>query len=300
MLGVDITVEGRQEKSLDKITLGNGDGMAMLKLFRGEGHASSWQQFQPSKLPARTVRRPLTHSEAKTPKRKKKEDEILVFDPNKKLDMADLLKQTQKPAARKKVSRLVTQEEFSQLLIERNYHFRLSRLAKLSLKPMPVKLNTKKPKEKLPEQTNDGTGIAIDTQLGNEENDHVADGPEVLAEQANVHEEIKAAKEPEIEFKLDSFPKVINAKQLKENLWKQIEQSKPISSKSDSEEDKENEVLYKTDFSTVYSAVQSNQSCSPQACFVCMLHLANEKGLTLTQNEGELSDFRILKKRQAA
>ena len=191
----------------------------------------------------------------------------------------------------------MTQEEFSQLLLEKNYHFPLSRLTKLSLRPMllKLKLDTKQIKGKLPEQTNDGTGIVIDTQLGNEENNYVADGPEALVEQANVYKEIEAAKEEEIELKLDSFAQVINAKQLKEKIWKQIEQSKPISSKTDSEEDKENEILYKTDFSTVYNAIQANQSCSPQACFVCLLHLANEKGLTLVQNEGELSDFNILK-----
>ncbi len=75
---------------------------------------------------------------------------------------------------------------------------------------------------------------------------------------------------------------MINAKLLKERLWRQIE-----SSKAPEHEDKENEeenseeeekLLYKTRFNNLFDGVQSDQACSPQACFVCLLHLANEKG----------------------
>lgn len=102
-------------------------------------------------------------------------------------------------------------------------------------------------------------------------------------------------------MKLEAYSKVVNAKLLKERLWKYIESRKPLP-----EEQKENEdLLYKTEFSSMFSDIQGNQPCSPQACFVCLLHLANEKGinyffynnlaLSIKQPGDDIGDFNVLK-----
>eukprot|EP01022_Parablepharisma_sp_SALTPOND_P026577 TRINITY_DN64428_c1_g1_i1.p2 TRINITY_DN64428_c1_g1~~TRINITY_DN64428_c1_g1_i1.p2 ORF type:complete len:448 (+),score=47.15 TRINITY_DN64428_c1_g1_i1:3188-4531(+) len=302
MLGIDLNAKGTQEKFLGAIALGDGDALGMSRIFKEEG--SDWHQFQQLKLPNKVAGQTMQPA---APKRKKKEDEVLVFDAKAEMSLDDLLKHTHKPtaSARKKAAQGVTLEEFSQLLIEKNYHFPLNRLTKLSLRPMllKLKLDTKQMnfKGKMPGQ-NDGTGIVIDTQIGNDENNYVADGPDAEIEQANAYKELEAAKEAEIELKLDTFSKVINAKQLKEKLWKHIEQNK-----AKEEEEKEIGVLYRAEFSSLFAGIQTNQSCSPQACFVCLLHLANEKGntqakevlgLTITQPVGDIADFNVLKQQQ--
>jgi len=67
----------------------------------------------------------------------------------------------------------------------------------------------------------------------------------------------------------------VNAKLLKEKLWRQIETNKVDESYLREEQEG---LLYKTEFSALFSGILGNQTCTPQTCFVCLLHLANEKG----------------------
>jgi len=268
----------------------------MARIFKEECLSSDWHQFQQLKLPNKVAGQTAAPAAVK---KKKKDEETLVFDPEKDIDISSLLKHNNRPSAmsnRKKAIQGITNEEYNQLLLEKNYHFPLNRLTKLSLRPMllKLKLDTKQINLKAQQSAqNDGTGIIVDTNIGGDDNNYVPDGPEAVIEQQNAIKEMEAQKEAEIELKLDAFAKVINAKQLKEKLWKQIEQNK-----AKEEEEKEVGIMFRTEFSSLFSDIQTNQQCSPQACFVCLLHLANEKGLTITQTEGEIADFNVLKQLQ--
>jgi len=245
MLGIDTSIKCSQDKFTRMISLGDGDGLAMTKLFKEEG--GDWHQFQQLKLPHKIC------GETITVKRKKKEDEVLVFDIEKELSLSDIFKTSSKitASAKKKLGQGITQEEYSQLLIEKNYHFPLTRLTRLSLRPMLLKLRVDTKKENIPKKTEEITHIQDEI----EDNDYIVEAP------------IKTVKEEdELELDLNIFTATINPKQLKAKLWKQIEESKEG-------------VMYKTEFSSLFSSIQTNQQCSAQACFVCLLHLANEKGI---------------------
>jgi len=129
MLGLDLSVKGTQEKFLGTIALGDGDTVGMSRIFKEEGMSNDWHQFQQLKLPCKSQL-----ASTISAKRKKKEDECLKFDPSVELDIGDLLKHTHKAtaSARKKGVQGVSNEEFSQLLIEKNYHFPLNRYVKYS------------------------------------------------------------------------------------------------------------------------------------------------------------------------
>ena len=125
MLGLDPSARATQEKVLGTIALGDGNVNGITRIFKEEGLTNEWHQFQQLKLPPKSQ---LVTTTA-TNKRKKKEDPFLDFDASTELEVADVLKNCHKPtaSARKKAFQGVTNEEFSQLLIEKNYHFPLNR-----------------------------------------------------------------------------------------------------------------------------------------------------------------------------
>ena len=125
MLGLDMSIKSSQECSkVLGIALGEGDANSMRRMFNEEGMSQDWHQFEQLKLPSKS--QPVSTLASK---RKKKDDECLSFDPEKELDISDLLKHSKKPTAstRKKVPPGVSNEEFLRMLLEKNYHFPLSR-----------------------------------------------------------------------------------------------------------------------------------------------------------------------------
>lgn len=126
MFGLDMNVKGTNEtvKLFGGIALGDGDPSGMQKIFTEEGITSSWNLFQQLKLPPK-----ITKPAAPVIRKQKKEDEFFVIDLDLEMEMGDLLKRKLKPnlSSRKKAIQGVTNEEFSRLLLEKNYNFPLSR-----------------------------------------------------------------------------------------------------------------------------------------------------------------------------
>ena len=283
ILGLDINSKENQDKIIGSITLGDGNPAGLAKIFK---EANDWEQFQQFKLPRGIAGENIDQG---ITKRKKKDDEILIFDPTCELTMADLFKNTHKrsTSARKNATHGVSSTDYSELTLEKNYHFPLNRLTKLALRPMLLKLKLDTKQMNLNGKIqNEGGGIVIDTQM-DEENNFVPDGPEAIEEEVNAYREIEQEKENEIELKLDQFSKVVNPRLLKARLWSEIEHNVV-------DEITKNEmgIMYKTEFSSLFETVQDTQECSPQACFVCLLHLANEKG---NYNENYRADYRSRK-----
>eukprot|EP00826_Nyctotherus_ovalis_P043333 TRINITY_DN4551_c0_g1_i2.p1 TRINITY_DN4551_c0_g1~~TRINITY_DN4551_c0_g1_i2.p1 ORF type:complete len:272 (+),score=62.74 TRINITY_DN4551_c0_g1_i2:210-1025(+) len=250
MLGLEASCKTVQDKFTGTVSLGDGDALAMTKLLKEEG--GDWHQFQQLKLPSKICGETITP----VPKRKKKEDEVLVFDAKKELSLVDVLKNNAKVTAsnKKRAVQGITQEEFSQLLIEKNYHFPLNRLTRLILRPMMLKL--KMDRENMKKKTDEREMADIQGDL--EDLSYAAEAP------------LKAQIEDNLELNLDLLAKAVNPKQLKAKLWKEI----------DNKTTEKSGTFYKTEFSSLFASIQANQQCSPQACFVCLLHLANEKGTT--------------------
>lgn len=272
VLGLEVGCKSAQDKFAGTVLLGDGDALAMTKLLKEEG--GDWHQFQQLKLPSKIC------GETITPvlRRKKKEDEVLAFDSAKEMKLADVLKSNVKVTAsnKKKPVLSITQEEFSQLLIEKNYHFPLSRLTRLTLKPMILKL--KMDREKAKKKTDEREMADIQGDI--EDLSYVAEAP------------LKPQMEDNLELNLDLFTKAVNPKLLKAKLWKEI----------DNKTTEKSGILYKTEFSSLFASIQVNQQCSPQACFVCLLHLANEKGtpplklgLQIDQAPDNMTDFNVFK-----
>jgi hypothetical protein len=126
MFGIDMSVKGPQEtgKFFGGIALGDGDPSGMQKLFSEEGITNSWNLFQQLKLPPISQKQPTA-----AVRKQKKDDELFVLDPDLELSIDDFVKPKGRHAlsSRKKSIQGISNEEFSRLLLERNYNFSLSR-----------------------------------------------------------------------------------------------------------------------------------------------------------------------------
>jgi hypothetical protein len=265
LLGLDINSKGTQDKIVGSITLGDGNAIGLSQIFKDGGDL---QQFQQVKVPKGIA----GESNQAIIKRRKKEEEILVFDPKKDVSMENLFKQKNKRStSTRKYPQGISIEEFDELILEKNYNFPLNRLTKLALRPMLLKLKLDTKQMNLKERAMDQSeGIVVDTQIG-DENNFVAEGAEAIEEELNAYRELEQRKD-ELEINFDNFSKIVNARVLKAKLWSHIEKNKV------DEDERDAGLLYRTDFSSLFSYIKSTQECSPQACFVCLLHLANEKG----------------------
>ena len=266
LLGLDVNSKGAQEKIASSITLGDGNATGFSQIFKDGGDL---QQFQQVKIPKGIA----GENNHQATKRKKKEEEVLVFDPKKEMSIDDLFKTKNKrsTSTRKYALQGMTIEEFDELILEKNYNFPLNRLTKLALRPMLLKLKLDTKQINLKEKMADrNEGIIVDTQIG-DENNFVAEGVEAIEEELNAYRELEQKKD-ELEINLDNFSKIVNAKVLKAKLWSHIEQNKV------DEDERDAGLLYRTNFSSLFKYIKTTQECSPQACFVCLLHLANEKG----------------------
>ena len=127
MLGLDLTAKASQDcGKLLGIALGDGDPSGLRRMFNDGAMPDDWHEFQQLHLPSKS--QPVSGLNSR---RKKKDDEPLLFDPDKELDISDLLKHSKKATAstRKKVAPGVSNEEFLKMLLEKNYHFPLNRYA---------------------------------------------------------------------------------------------------------------------------------------------------------------------------
>merc|ERR1712238_73914 len=96
--------------------------------------------------------------------------------------------------------------------------------------------------------------------------------------------------------------KKVDVKRLKKDLWAEVESGIATLSINDSEEVAEEKKKENNDILSFNQTVQSlscsqaQEDVSVAYYFICMLHLANEKGLCLENEDNGLKDFSISRK----
>jgi len=121
--------------------------------------------------------------------------------------------------------------------------------------------------------------------------DHVAfDDENVLLEPPQIGEDIELLEEPrkieQIKINYVKCAKIVDIKALKDTIWSLIE-----SDRSDPTQAKP--------FSELLSKIpdhlfgESLQNVSVPFCFICLLHLANEKGLVIDQQRNQLNELSV-------
>ncbi|MED6181093.1 hypothetical protein PIB30_016431 [Stylosanthes scabra] len=93
-----------------------------------------------------------------------------------------------------------------------------------------------------------------------------------------------------IEVQFDKTSKQVNVQELKITLWKHVQESANLSCEGQKETVSFRSVL--TNFPTECNAAATISDISPHLCFICLLHLANEKGLSI-QGFPSLDDLAI-------
>ncbi|CAN1843557.1 Condensin complex subunit 2, partial [Linum perenne] len=97
-----------------------------------------------------------------------------------------------------------------------------------------------------------------------------------------------------IEVNYDKRSKQVDVQRLKETLWRHIQES-PETSVQKNQEEEEAAVSFKgllASFPSECNAAASINDISPHLCFICLLHLANEHGLSI-RGRSSLDDLEI-------
>ncbi|WCJ37529.1 Condensin complex subunit 2 [Euphorbia peplus] len=225
---------------------------------------------------------------AKKPKTKKQAE--LDIDFTKALDdeMTDLFSPPKNP----KLLLLRTSAAPNRTTLPEDCHYQPEDMVKLFLLPNTMCLGKRKKRsaDELRQQSDDygaqpswddGSAFAGDF---DDENGHSdVEDPNTLVSQPR--------QVSKIEVQYDKTSKQVDVQTLKETLWHHIQDSPQISS-----QEQEGAVSFKnmlSSFPNECSAAATVEDISPHLCFICLLHLANEHGLSI-QGCASLDDLTII------
>lgn len=202
----------------------------------------------------------------RTPRKKQVKEPIIIdFTTADEVDIRELFEQGPQN---------LTQKSTLKHLIEED-DFDVEVMNMIKLNPT-FRLHIDKPKTPEPEEVDEEW--VFDAPLEDEEDHTIPEQQsQLFPEPQSQQTQMEIRRPPRMDI---ARSKQVDVKKLKENIWDKVTKNQEI---------KFNEVL-----STLKQDYSTNQikDISNPFCFICILHLANEKNLRLEQQDGELKVFR--------
>ncbi|KAM7270086.1 hypothetical protein ACFE04_029300 [Oxalis oulophora] len=223
---------------------------------------------------------------AKKPRHKKKIEADIDFSKALDIEVADIFAPPKNPK-----TLLLPANRAPNTKLPEDCHYQPEDLVKLFLLPnvMCLGKRRRKPSDELRQQYNDseqfqswGDDNGFDGQYG-DDNDHsdVEDSNTLVSQPRQVNK---------IEVQYDKTSKQVDVQALKETLWGHIQESPHVSTQiltsfpPLSQHKVEEAISFKEMLATFPSDCQAAptiKDISPHLCFICLLHLANEHGLSI-------------------